>query len=128
MYIIVSEQDVTSDAVILYSQFFLAIKHPEAKNPTSKARFVILGDKDPDKERVGNEAPTTLRSSLRIILSVAKKYDFNLWSRDVSQAFVQAHDNLKRDVYIRSLRSESVLQTLGAPANPFLRQLDLSLD
>lgn len=71
-YIIVSEQDVPSDAVILDSRFVLAIKHPEVEHPTFKARFVILGNKDPDKQRDVSGAPITLRTSLRITLSLAK--------------------------------------------------------
>ena len=56
----------------------LAIKNPESADPIFKARFVILGHKDPDKDRVVNEAPTVLRSSVRLVIALSQIYNFSL--------------------------------------------------
>ena len=101
----------------------LAIKNPESADPIFKARFVILCHKDPNKDRVVNESPTVLRSLVRLVIALSQIFNFSLWTRAVSQAFVQPKDSLKREIFIRPPRGENVLQILGAPPGSLLKAI-----
>ena len=117
-YSFVSENDIPDDAVVLDSRFVLTIKNPESEVP-----IVILGHKDPDKDIIVNEAPTMLGSSVRLVVALSQIYGFPLWTRDVSQAFVQANDSLKRELFIRPPKRENVLQILGASPRSLLKAI-----
>ncbi len=89
------------DATILKSRFVLTIKTFENPDEYFKARLVILGHIDPHKPRVVNEAPTVLKSSVRLAVALIASKSFQIWSRDISQAFLQSEDPLRRTVYVR---------------------------
>ena len=108
-------------SVVLNSRFVLTIKKREGEDDVFKARLVILGHKDPDKGRIVNEAPTVTRSSVRLIVATAQIFNFKIWSRDVSQAFVQSKDKLKREVYVRFPRGQDVMKMLGADQDYLLK-------
>ncbi len=63
-----------------------------------KSRLVIQGHRDPEKHRVVNEAPTILRSSVRLLIALGISLDYKLCSRDVKQAFVQSDTDLAREL------------------------------
>ena len=88
---------------------------------TSRSRLVILGHIDPDKPRVVNEAPTVLKSSMRLALIIIASHRFPIWSRDISQAFLQSDEKLHRTVLVKPPRSEKLLESIGAPPNSLLR-------
>ena len=122
-YEIVPAKDIPTGSVVLGSRFVLVVKEPDSANPRRKARFVILGHKDPEKGRIVHEAPTVTKASIRVLLILSRIHNYPVWSRDVKQAFVQSKENLKRDVYIRPPRNQSVLETLGAEPNSALRAI-----
>eukprot|EP00171_Calliarthron_tuberculosum_P003779 IDg3779t1 len=62
--------------------------------------MVIMGHTDPEKGRVVNEAPTILRSSVRILLTIGAIFQFKVWSRDVTQAFLQSQEALGRLLFV----------------------------
>jgi len=67
-YEIVPEHYVPRNSTILQSRFVLAIKNASESDEYFKARLVILGHIDPDKPRVVNEAPTVMKSSIRLTI------------------------------------------------------------
>ncbi len=69
-----------------------------------KNRLIIQVNRDPQKGLVVTEAPTILRSSIRLILALSSMYDFLLWSRDVKQAFIQSAFPMDRAIYIKPPR------------------------
>lgn len=99
------------DAVTQRSRFVLNIKKSGSDNPTYKAMFVILDHKDPDKDRIVNEAPAVLRSLLFLLFSLFLDDSFDVWSGDVSQAIVPFQDYLGRDVHISLHQIRNVLET-----------------
>ena len=88
-----------------------------------KARLVILGQIDPDKPRVVNEAPTVLKSSVLLALSLIVSYGFHLWSRDITQAFLQRKDPQRREVFVRLPKEENILNILGAESKALLKAI-----
>ncbi len=91
------KEDVPHDATILQSRFVLTIKHFENPDEYFKARLVISGHIDPDKPRVVNEAPTVLKSSVRLAVALTASKSFPIWSHDISQAFLQSEDPASND-------------------------------
>lgn len=83
-YEFVREEDLPTKPTILQSRFVLNIKNFEEADQYFRARLVIYGHIYPDKPRIVNQAPTVLSSSIRLIN--------NLWSRNISQAFVQSDE------------------------------------
>ncbi len=78
---------------------------------------MIFDHINPDKLRVVNEAPTVLKSSIRLTIALIVPHGFKIWSRDISQAFLQSTDPtdpLRRTVYVRPSREENVLERIGA--------------
>jgi len=122
-YEIVQEAAIPRKGTILQSRFVLTIKDSGEKTEYFKARLVILGHIDPEKPRVVNEAPTVLKSSIRLTLSLIAAYDFTIWSRDITLAFLQSKDALKRTVYVRPPKGENVLAHIGAPPGSILKAI-----
>jgi transposase InsO family protein len=68
--------------------------------PYEKSRLVIQGFKDKGKEAVLTQSPTIQRSSQRLMLALAPSfiatYGMSTSLRDITQAYPQAHTELKR--------------------------------
>ncbi len=111
------------DATILQSRFVLTIKNFENPDEYFKARLVILGHIDPEKPRVVKEAPTVLKSSIRLAIALIAGKGFQIWSRDISQAFLQSEDPLRRTVYIRPPKGEHILERIGAEPGSLLHAI-----
>jgi len=122
-YEFVKEKSINPGETILQSRFVLTIKNFNEKDEYFKARLVILGHVDPDKPRVVCEAPTVLKSSVRLLLSLAATYGFKIWSRDISQAFIQSDEPLRRTVYVKPPKGENVLDQIGAPKGSMLKAI-----
>ena len=97
---IVPKESVPHGANLLKGRFVLAIKDPGTKDQRFKARFVIQGHKDQEKQNMVTEAPTVLRHSVRLLLSLASMLDLEVWTRDITQAYIQSMSDLLRDVYL----------------------------
>lgn len=114
-YVVVKEKDVPPGATILRSRIINSIKTDPEGNEIFKTRLVIQGHLDPEKGMTVNEAPTILRSSTRIILSLASTMGFGLWSRDVKQAFIQSEENLHRELYVKPPKRPDLLGMIHQP-------------
>ncbi len=122
-YEVVPESKLCESGTVLKSKFILTIKNHNEDTEYFKARLVILGHRDPDKPRVVNEAPTVLKSSVRLMITLIASHNFPLWSRDITLAFLQSKEKLKRDVYVRPPRKENVLTQIGAPPGSILKAI-----
>eukprot|EP00171_Calliarthron_tuberculosum_P000888 IDg888t1 len=98
------------------------LKRGTKEDQLFKARLVILGHVDPDKPRVVNEAPTVLKSSIRLSATIIASYKFKYkWSRDITQAFAQSDTPLQRKVYVRPPKGEKLLlERIGVPSGSLL--------
>ncbi len=95
-YEFVEEEEVPDDATILQSRFVFTIKTFENPDGHLKARLVILGHIHPEEPRVVKEAPTVIKYSIRLAVAIIAGTGYQIWSRDISQAFLQSEDPLRR--------------------------------
>ncbi len=114
-YVAVNENNLPPGANIMRSRGIHSIKKDSEENEKCKARLVILGHLDPENGRVVNEAPTILRSSTRIILTLASSLDLRIRSRDVKQAFIQSEDPLHRELYVKPPKRPNLLAMINQP-------------
>lgn len=64
------------------------IKYVETDSTVFKARFVAHGNPDKEKYLVVHDSITALPSSVRLLLALAGIMGFDVWTEDVSQAFL----------------------------------------
>lgn len=92
----VDRREVGKNANILGGRFVLTIKNIEIERPSHKARLADQGHADRDIEMIINTARTIRQNSVRIIVTIAAKYDYNLWTQDFAQEYLQAIEGLRR--------------------------------
>jgi hypothetical protein len=84
---------------ILRTRWVLVKKNPPNSAPIYKARLVVLGHLDPEKDKVVSESPTVRAVSIRLLCALAVGKRWTLFTRDVTGAFLQSAD-IKRTIYV----------------------------
>eukprot|EP00178_Gracilaria_changii_P005395 TRINITY_DN1884_c0_g1_i3.p3 TRINITY_DN1884_c0_g1~~TRINITY_DN1884_c0_g1_i3.p3 ORF type:complete len:232 (-),score=35.81 TRINITY_DN1884_c0_g1_i3:1688-2383(-) len=69
---------------IMGRRFALSIKDKETDNDVYKARFIVQGHTDVDKDLLVNNGTNLKQSSIRILVAIASIFGFPIWSQDVS--------------------------------------------
>jgi hypothetical protein len=98
---VVAKEEVSYNASILGGRFVLAIKDEGTDKEVWKARFVVQGYRDHLKASLVHETATSRQHSSRALVGLAAIFGFNLFSTDVTQAYLQNAEKLLRDVYIK---------------------------
>ena len=118
-----SKENIPENSIVVKSRVHHVIKKNENGNKKYKTRLVIQGHKDPDKGSIVTEAPTVLPSSLRLLLSIAAMCDFEVWSRDVKQAFIQSSFPIDREIYIKPPKKPNLMAMIGEREDRYLMAL-----
>ena len=106
---VVLQEDIPADANCLPGRFVLALKSKEDGSVRFKARFVIGGHREKFKNFLVHHSITVQPPTILLLLTLAAAFDFDVWSCDVTQAYLQS-GALERDVYIRNAAPEFELQ------------------
>jgi hypothetical protein len=97
--------------------FFGALKNTGKDSEFAKSRLVIQAFNDREKEEILTRAPTIQRVSQRLILAISASKGWEVLTRDVSWAFVQADTTIYRKIFEEALpemmlEEDDVLQVL----------------
>lgn len=96
----INVNDIPTGARIFKSRFVDQIKNAGTANAFEKSRLVVQAYNDSDKKKVLTQSPTIQRASQRLLLCLAIYKDFNVFTRDISQAYTQSKSKLVRDFYV----------------------------
>lgn len=97
---VVERADLHPKSNILGGRFVLTLKNTDTPNEKPKARYVAQGHRDKEKFHLVHDITTLRQSSIRLIMSLATIKQFDIFSHDVTQAYLQSEDALSREVYI----------------------------
>lgn len=85
---VVDEQDLPESANVLGSRFVMDIKMGDDGQTKYKATLVVEGHADAEKNIRVHSSPTLLHISVRIIATTVVALDMQIWSPDISQAYL----------------------------------------
>ncbi len=70
--------------------------------------YATQGHNSIEKDILVHESTTANQTSIRIVLSVAALFDFNIWRENISQAYIQSTSQLSREAYLQSRKELSI--------------------
>lgn len=114
---IVLREEIDPQANVLGGRFVLTIKNKDTDNEIFKARFVVQGHLDKEKELLVHTSSTVSQQATRLLVSLATIMGFRLWSEDINLAYIQGAEQILRKVYVKGkpefqLKANQLLEIL----------------
>lgn len=103
---VILKKEVPPDANILPGRFVLALKSTVVGTVKHKARFLIGGHRDKLKFYMVHSSQTLQPASIRLLLALETFFGFEIWTADVTQAYLQSTIPLSRDLFLNSFVPE----------------------
>jgi hypothetical protein len=115
--------ELPSSANVLDGRFVMTIKDTGTDRECVKARYVIKGHKDVEKQWLVHNSPSLRQGSIKLLVALAAIFGFRIWSLDVSQAYLQSAETLMRDVYLDPKHDRDVFHLSSEQCLKLLRPL-----
>lgn len=96
---VVVRQEVDCTGDVLGGRFFLAIKNKDTDKEMFQAPYYVQGHLDRENWLIHNST-TLSQQAIRLLVSIAKIFGFEIWSEDMNQEFLQGVERILRKVYI----------------------------
>lgn len=106
---VIIREEMPPDANVIPSLFVLPIKSTEDGQIKFKVRYVIDGPRGSQKNITVHSSQTLKPSSIRLVIALAAIQSFDVWTCDVTQAYVQSFSHHKSGVYIKDPALEFAL-------------------
>lgn len=98
---VVLEEDLERDANVLGGRFVLTIRNKGTNDEIFRARFVVQGHLDREKELLVHASTTVSPQAIRLLVSLATIFGFRLWSEDMTLADIRGAERILRNVFVR---------------------------
>lgn len=113
----VLKEEADPQANIVGGRFVLTINNKDSDKESLKARFVVQGHMDKEKDLLVHASTTVSQQAIRLLVSLASIMGFKLWSEDVNLAYIQGAKRVLRKVYVKGkpefqLVPDQLLETL----------------
>ena len=118
---VILRREIPNGANILRGRYILSIKDFGTDREIWKARYVIQGHRDIEKDIMVRTSTNIQQGSLRLLFSFAGILGFKIWTQDVTQAYLQSNGVLSRDVFLEKPAPE--LELLPGRALKLLKPL-----
>lgn len=99
-------EDIPSDGSVLPGQFVPTINSIHDGQVKRKARYVVGGHRDVLKNMRVHSKSMLQPQSVRMLLALSMLSEFDLWTSNVRQAYLQSPEPLGRDMFICNLVRE----------------------
>jgi Reverse transcriptase (RNA-dependent DNA polymerase) len=86
----VLREEIPTNAPVMKGRFVLVIKSRDTDQEVYKAGYVVQGFLDPLKLRAVHNSPNMRQDTSRLVLALASICGFEVWTLDISQAFLHA--------------------------------------
>lgn len=99
----VMESDLPNNANVISSHVVFKVKTQDDESLRMKARIVVHGNRDADKDSVRSDCASADMMLVRMVISLTTIMGFNLASADIKGAYMQSGP-IRREVYVRPPR------------------------